>query len=66
MAGKHISGSSIAMSAYRVQPIVACMGEAVGLAASMASQKGVNPREINVKELQQNLVKRGILPKQYA
>ena len=66
MAGKHISGSSIAMSAYRVQPIVACMGEAVGCAAAMASQKNVSPRQLNIKELQQKLAKQGVLPKEYA
>ena len=66
MAGKHISGSSIAMSAYRVQPIVACMGEAVGLAASMAAKESIKPREVDIKELQNKLVKRGIQPKEYA
>ena len=66
MAGKHISGSSIAMSAYRVQPIVACMGEGVGCAAAMAAKGGVKPRELDVKALQKQLAKQGILPKEYA
>ena len=66
MAGKHISGSSIAMSAYRVQPIVACMGEGVGCAAAMAAKAGVNPRQVDIKALQKQLAKQGILPKEYA
>ncbi len=66
MCGKHISGSSIAMSAYRVQPIVACMGEAVGCAAAMSVAQGVSPRNVDIKQLQKVLVKRGILPNNYA
>ncbi len=66
MAGKHISGTSLAMSAYRVQPIVASMGQAVGWAAAEAAKKNTSPRNLEVKEIQKAMAKQEILPKEYA
>jgi len=66
MAGKHISGTSLAMSAYRVQPVLAGIGQAVGLAASMSAAANSNPRDINIKDLQKRLAAQGMLPKKYS
>jgi len=48
-------------SAMRARVSMMIMGEAVGTAAAMAAEKGVVPRDINVKELQKKLMKSGIL-----
>lgn len=45
LAGKAISGSHLAMSAYRVQPIVASIGQAAGVAAALCAQQGWQLRE---------------------
>lgn len=52
ISGKAISGSRFACSSYRVQPIVAAIGEAAGYAAAMAALSGKSIRDINIAELQ--------------
>lgn len=51
LAGKSISGSHIAASSYRVQSVVASIGQAAGTAAAMASINKTSPRNIDVKKL---------------
>ncbi|OXU15978.1 FAD-dependent oxidoreductase [Sedimentisphaera salicampi] len=60
-AGKIISGTHIAMTAYRVQPIVSQTGQAAGLAAAMAAGKGTGLRDISVTKMQEKLKKQGML-----
>lgn len=60
MAGRCISGSHLAMSSYRVQPIVSAIGQAAGTAAAMASLKKTSPRDIDVKKLVAKLTKAGM------
>lgn len=60
IAGKIISGTHVAMSAYRVQPIVAQVGQAAGAAAAMAAARSIPPRDVPVKELRQHLREAGI------
>lgn len=55
MAGKSISGSRFACSSYRVQPIVASIGQACGTAAAMCAHTGLPLRDISVTELQSKL-----------
>jgi hypothetical protein len=55
IAGKAISGSRIAGSSYRVQPVVAAIGQAAGTAAALAVRGGVRTRDISVTELQKRL-----------
>lgn len=55
MAGRSISGSHLAMSSYRVQPIVASIGQAAGTAAAMVAKKNTGIRDINVKILVKKL-----------
>lgn len=60
LAGRMISGTHIAHSSYRVMPICANMGMAVGFAAAMSAQKGILPRDLDVKELQTALLEAGM------
>lgn len=52
IAGKSISGSRFVCSSYRVQPIVAQIGEAAGAAAALAAKAGLGLRDVNVTKLQ--------------
>ena len=65
MAGKHISGTSLAMSCYRVQPILGMLGQGVGNAAAMAVAAKTQPLHIDVPKLQKKLAAQGTLPKRY-
>ncbi len=56
LAGKAISGSHIAMSSYRVQPTVAMIGQAAGVAAAIASRKKCQPRDVDVRKLRRQLL----------
>jgi hypothetical protein len=59
VAGRCISTTHEAMSAIRVMAPCMAMGEAAGRAAKMAIRQGVQPADINVKELQQELLEKG-------
>lgn len=59
VAGRCISTTHEAMSAIRVMAPCMAMGEAAGRAAKMAVRKGIQPADINVKELQQELLEKG-------
>jgi len=65
-AGKHISGTSLAMSVYRVQPIVGAFGEAMGAAAAMCAANKTSPMNLELKTLQKQMVKQGVLPERFA
>jgi len=58
--GKIISGTHIAMSSYRVQPIAAQTGQAAGLAAAACIDQKCMPAEIDVRKLRQSLQATGI------
>lgn len=60
VTGKIISGTHIAMSAYRVQPIVGQIGQAAGVAAAMAASARTGLRNIDIKELRGRQIKSGI------
>lgn len=60
MAGRDISCSKLAMGSTRVMATCAIGGQAVGTAAAMASNRGLNPREFgkkHIQELRQELLK---------
>ena len=61
IAGKSISGSRFACSSYRVQPIVASIGQACGTAAALSVKSGLALRDISVTELQSILQRAGVL-----
>ena len=52
LSGRNISGTHIAHSNYRVMPICVGIGAAAGAAAALAVKRGVQPRDIEVSELQ--------------
>ena len=54
-AGRIISGTRLAHSSYRVQPICSSIGEAAGTAAAMASLNKTSVRNIDVRKLQSEL-----------
>lgn len=61
IAGRCISGSRIACSSYRVQPIVASIGEAAGTAAALSALSHSRTREIRISDLQAKLQISGVL-----
>jgi hypothetical protein len=50
-AGRIISGTHLAASSYRVQPICASIGEAAGAAAAITAMNKTSVRDIDVKSL---------------
>lgn len=60
LAGRNISGTHKAHSNYRVMPICVNMGQAAGIAASIASKKKILPRDVDVKEIQARLTELGV------
>jgi hypothetical protein len=58
VAGRCISTTHEAMSAIRVMAPCMAMGEAAGRAAKLAIRQGVQPADIDVKQLQQELLQK--------
>ncbi len=59
-AGRNISASHIALSSTRVMGTCATMGQAIGVAASLAVRHGLTPREVGkekIAELRNTLMK---------
>ena len=59
VAGRCISSTHEAQASYRVMPIVTTLGQAAGTAAAVACKAGVGVKDIDVKALQDTLVKNG-------
>jgi hypothetical protein len=57
LAGKGISGSHIAMGAYRVQPILATYSQAAGVAAAWCASHDASPRDVDVAALRATLTR---------
>ena len=58
-AGRNISVTHVALSATRVMATCACLGEAVGVAASIAVREKIQPREVGqkfIRDLQQKIL----------
>lgn len=62
LAGRNISGTHMAHSNYRAMPICANMGQAVGVAASIAVKEGTVPRNLDVAKIQNVLKGLGVEP----
>ena len=56
VAEKSISVSNIVAGATRLQPVVLGIGQAAGTLAALAIKKGVQPREVKVREVQSVLL----------
>jgi hypothetical protein len=59
VAGRCISADRYIQSSIRVMPGCFITGQAAGMAAAMAVEKGADTRDVSVKELQQRLKKMG-------
>ena len=62
LAGRCISGTHKASSNFRVMPVCAMIGQAAGSAAALCVQQGVQPRALDVRELQRVLRASGVSP----
>lgn len=62
LAGRCISGTHLAHANYRVMPICANMGQAAGIAAALCCVRGIQPRVLDVSQLQAELLHQGVLP----
>lgn len=58
---KSISVTHIVNGCTRLQPIVLLMGQAAGACAAMALRDGVEPRNINIRKLQEYLLLRDVV-----
>ncbi len=56
VAEKSISVSNIVNGATRLQPVVIGIGQAAGVMAALAAQKGRSPEEIPVRQVQETLL----------
>jgi len=52
IAGRCISATQEAMASFRIQPTSMAIGTAAGIASAIASERGISPRDIDVKEIQ--------------
>ncbi|MBQ8439648.1 MAG: FAD-dependent oxidoreductase, partial [Clostridia bacterium] len=59
VAGRSISATHEAIAAVRIMPITTCMGEAAGIAASMAIDSACSMAEIDVKTLREKITSYG-------
>lgn len=59
---KNAAVSHVANGATRLQPVVLGLGQAAGMAAALCVERGCQPRELDVRSLQQALVSDPIAP----
>ena len=59
VAGRNVSMTHLALASARVMGPAMALGEAAGKAAALSIKEGVEPRNINVKALQQALIDEG-------
>ncbi|MBL1174163.1 FAD-dependent oxidoreductase [Pantanalinema sp. GBBB05] len=59
---KNISVSHIANGATRLQPLVLGIGQAAGMAAALCVEQGCQPRDLDVRSLQEALLTDAIAP----
>lgn len=60
LAGRNISGTHVAHSNYRAMPVLLNVGQGAGVAAALCSREGVQPRDMDVKKIQQVLIAQGV------
>ena len=60
VVGRCISSDHGAQASYRIMPVVCCIGEAAGSAVGLAVKQNCTVREIDVKELQNELKRNGV------
>ncbi len=60
VAGRCISASHLALASVRVMAPAMCIGEAAGKAAALCSQSNLQPRQVDIKKLQEALRAEGV------
>jgi len=60
VAGRDMSATHLALASARVMGPAMCLGEAAGKAAAVAVRDGVQPRDVNVAEVQKLLLEEGV------
>jgi hypothetical protein len=51
VAGKHMSGTHLAMASYRVQMLLGQLGQAAGVAAALCAERAAQPRNLEFGDL---------------
>lgn len=59
VAGRCVSATFEALGGIRIMPPVMAMGQAAGVAAAVSAAAGIQPRDIDVKDLQKRLRQQG-------
>jgi hypothetical protein len=59
VAEKSISVTHVANGATRLQPVVMLLGQAAGASAALAAEKGIKPRDLDVRDIQTALLESG-------
>ena len=59
VTGRCISATHEAMASFRIMSVCMALGEASGIAAAIAAEQGVTPRELDVKLVQNALTAKG-------
>lgn len=61
VAGRSISATHVAMSSMRVQPTCYALGQAAGIAASLAVEGRISPADISIAALHERLAAQGVV-----
>lgn len=61
VAGRCLSADHEAQASVRIMPIVCCLGEAAGIAASVAAKNGTTVADADIKEIQRILTENGAM-----
>jgi hypothetical protein len=56
VADKAISVTNIVNGSSRLQPVIIQIGQAAGLMGAIAAQKGISPKELNIRAIQDSLI----------
>ena len=59
-AGRNISATHLALASVRVMGPAMCLGEAAGKAAALSVREGVEPRNLDIRLLQDELKAEGV------
>ena len=62
LAGRNIGGTHKAHSNFRVMPICLNVGQGAGIAAAIASARGLAPRDVPAADIQAELRRQGVEP----
>lgn len=60
LAGRNISGTHLAHSNFRVMPVALNIGQGAGVAAALCARNGLQPRQLDVKLVQDVLRQQGV------